>query len=119
MVESSNWVKKNTMPRSPSITILTRWLFTLADAKTAEPVAAPEITVTPAGKDALTLKAVPQKGDPEGKASKFELVSKDVVHELMETGSVHGELRITIGDKSYTGPIDYHLDDHEHDEKKK
>lgn len=92
------------------------------DAKTAEPIAATEITVTPAGKDALTLKAAPQPGDPEGKASKFVFVSDEVVHELLEAGFVHGELKITIGDKPYTGDIDYHMPgsehkDHDHDAK--
>lgn len=91
------------------------------DAKTAEPIAATEVKVTPEGKDALTLKAAPQKDDPEGKASKFELVDDDVVHQLMDAGFVHGDLAITIGDKPYKGHIDYHLDGsvhHDHDEKK-
>lgn len=92
------------------------------DAKTAEPVAATELTVKPEGKDALTLKAAPQTGDPEGKASKFELNNGDVVHELMEAGFIHGDLQITIADKPYSGHIDYHLDgsdhhDHDHDHK--
>lgn len=92
------------------------------DAKTGEPVAATEITVTPEGKDALTLKAAPQKDDPEGKASKFELVDDALVHTLIEAGFVHGKLRITIADKQYLGDIDYHLEGsahHDHDDDKK
>ena len=87
------------------------------DAKTAEAVSATEITITPEGKDAITLKAAPQQGDAEGKTSKFELINDDLVHELMEAGFVHGDLRITIADKPYLGHIDYHLDgsDHDHD----
>lgn len=92
------------------------------DAKTAEPVDAQEITVTPEGKTALTLKAAPQKGDPDGKASKFELVDNGVVHDLMDAGFVHGDLSIKIGENSFTGHIDYHMDgsdhhDHDHDKK--
>lgn len=88
------------------------------DAKTAVPVEATEMTITPEGKDSLTLKAAAQKDDPEGKASKFELSSDDVVHTLMDAGFLHGELRITIADKPYIGHIDYHLDGsahHDHD----
>lgn len=92
------------------------------DAKTAQPIAATEVKVTPEGKDPLTLKAAAQKDDPEGKVSKFELVNDDVVHQLMDAGFIHGDLAITIADKPYTGHIDYHLDgsDHhdDHDEKK-
>jgi hypothetical protein len=98
-------------------------LFVLGkDAKTAEPIAAPEVKITPEGKTELVLKAVPQPGEPEGKASKFELVSDDVVHDLLHAGFLHGELRITIADKPYIGHIDYHMDggdhDHDHEEKK-
>lgn len=92
------------------------------DGKTAELVTEKEITITPEGKEALTLKAAPQKDEAEGKTSKFELVNDDLVHELMEAGFLHGDLRITINDKKYVGHIDYHLDgsdhDHDHAEKK-
>lgn len=93
------------------------------DAKTPEQVAATEVSVAPAGdgKEPLTLKAAPQKGDAEGKTSKFELKNEDVVHALLKEGMLHGKLRITIADKPYIGDIDYHLDGsdhHDHDEKK-
>ena len=93
------------------------------DAKTAEPVATADLSIALEGKDALTLKAAPQEKDGEGKASKFALVDHDLVHTLMDTGFLHGDLRITIGDKPYLGHIDYHLDGsshegHDHDEKK-
>jgi hypothetical protein len=93
------------------------------DAKTAEPVAASELSIALEGKDALVLKATPQESDGEGKSSKFALVDHDLVHTLMDTGFLHGDLRITIGDKPYLGHIDYHLDGsshegHDHDEKK-
>ena len=93
------------------------------DAKTAEQVAAGEISITPEGKESLALKAAPQKGDGDGKASKFQIVDEALVHELLDAGFLHGELRITIGEKPYLGHIDYHLDasshdDHDHGEKK-
>ena len=92
------------------------------DAKTAAPTAATEITVAAEGKDAVTLKAVPQEGDGEGKASRFELIDEKLVHDILDAKFLHGDLRITIGDKPYSGHIDMHLDDvhHEHkDEAKK
>lgn len=92
------------------------------DAKTPELVTATEITATPEGKEAVTLKATPQAGEAEGKTSKFAVENDDLVHALVEAKFVHGDLRITIGDKPYVGHIDYHLDgsdhDHDHDEKK-
>lgn len=92
------------------------------DAKTAEPVAATEITIAREGKDALTLKATPEASDGEGKASKFAIVDHDLVHAVMDEGFMHGDLRITIADKPYIGHIDYHLDGsshegHDHDKK--
>lgn len=89
------------------------------DAKTAEAIPAADLTVTPEGKDAVTLKAAPQPGDAEGKASKFSVENDDLVHAWQEAGFVHGKLRVTIGDKPYVGDIDYHMDgDHDHDHAK-
>lgn len=89
------------------------------DAKTPEAVAGTEITMTPEGKDALTLKAAPQTGDAEGKASKFELVDDALVHALLDAGFLHGDLRITIGEKPFLGHVDYHLDGGHHDHAEK
>jgi hypothetical protein len=91
------------------------------DAKTAVPVAAPEVSVALAGKDPVTLKASAQPDDGEGKASKFTIVDRDFVHKIMDEGVMHGDLRITIEDKPYRGEIDYHLDGsaHEHHDEKK
>ena len=98
------------------------------DAKTDELVAEKEITIALEGKTPLTLKAVPKPDAADGKTSKFELVDHDLVHELMDAGFLHGDLRITIAEKPYIGHIDYHLngsshddhghDGHAHDEKK-
>jgi len=90
------------------------------DAKTAATTTAKEVTLTPKGKDALKLTAKPQAGDGEGKTSQFELVDDKIVHELMDAGFIHGVLRVTIGDKPYTGDVDYHLDgDHDHKDEAK
>jgi hypothetical protein len=87
------------------------------DAKTAEPTAATEITLALEGKDAVTLKAVPQEGDGEGKASKFELVDEKVVHDLLDAKMIHGELQLAIGGTPYSGHVHYHLDDIHHEHK--
>ena len=92
------------------------------DAKTPELVTATEVTVTPEGKDAVTLKAAPQEGEADGKTSKFAVENEDLVHALEEAKFVHGDLRIVINEKNFVGHIDYHMDgsdhDHDHDEKK-
>lgn len=87
------------------------------DAKSAEPITAADLAIALPGKDPLTLKAAPQKGDGEGKASVFELNDDAVVHMLMDAKAIHGKLNVTIADKPYTGEIDYHLDDEAHDHK--
>jgi len=90
------------------------------DAKTATPITAKEVTLTPEGKEALTLKAAPQEGDGEGKSSKFELIDDGVVHGLLDAGMIHGQLKLSIEDKPFSGHVDYHLDDvhHEHKDEK-
>ena len=87
------------------------------DAKTAEAVGATDLTITPGGKPALTLKATPLKTDGDGKASVFELIDDDVVHALLDAKFIHGQLRITIVGKPYSGEVDYHLDGAPHDHK--
>lgn len=85
------------------------------DAKTAVPVAQTELTLTPEGKEALTLKAAPQAGDGDGKSSKFHLEDEKVVHEVIEAGFLHGDLRVTVGEANFVGHVDLHLDGKEHD----
>lgn len=87
------------------------------DAKTAVPTAATEITVAAEGKGAVTLKAAPQEADGEGKASRFELIDEKLVHDILDAKFLHGEVRITIGDKPYSGHIDMHLDGVHHEHK--
>jgi hypothetical protein len=87
------------------------------DAKTASPIAAKEVLITPEEKKALTLKAVPLEGEGEEKSSRFELVDEAAVHSLLDAGMIHGNLNVKIGDKPYSGHIDYHLDGVHHDHK--
>lgn len=87
------------------------------DAKTAEPTSATEVIVAIEGKDAVTLKAAPQEGDGEGKSSRFELVDEKLVDAILDAKFLHGDLRIAIGDKPYSGHIDMHLDDVQHEHK--
>jgi hypothetical protein len=46
-------------------------------------------------------------------------VDEAVVHKLLDDKAIHGMLRVTIGDKPFTGEIDYHLDDVKHEHKDK
>jgi hypothetical protein len=69
------------------------------------------------GKEALKLKAAPQKTDGEGKSSVFELIDDGVVHTLMDAKAIHGKLQVSIGGKPFTGEIDYHIDGSAHDHK--
>lgn len=86
------------------------------DAKSASPIAATEVTVGLGGDKSATLKAAPQAGDGEGKASKFELADEKVVHDLLDAGFLHGSLKVKIGEKAYEGHIDAHFEhDHDHD----
>lgn len=94
------------------------WVYVLGkDAKTPAPIAAPELTLAPEGKDALTLKAAPQDGDAEGKSSKFELVDNAAVHGFLDAGLIHADLSVKIGDKVFKGHVDYHLEDEHHEHK--
>lgn len=94
---------------------LTVYMFG-SDAKTAAPIAATELAV--AGDKSLTLKAVPQEGDGDGKASKFELVDEVLVGPIAKDGFLHGDLKLEIDGKPYRGEIDYHFDGSSHDDKK-
>ncbi len=87
------------------------------DAKTAAPTTASELVIAPEGKEAWTLKPLPQAGDGDGKSSRFELIDDKVIHDLLDAKFVHGDLRITIGDKPYTGHLDMHLDEVKHEHK--
>lgn len=88
------------------------------DAKTATAIAATEATVMTEGNQSLTLKAAPQKGDADGKASKFELTDEAAVDALVKAKSLHGDLQIEIDGKPFRGHIDAHFDGSSHDDHK-
>lgn len=89
------------------------------DAKTPTAIAATAVTVTPEGKPAWTLKAVPLESEKDGKSSRFELVDDGAVHTLMDAGFLHGSMSVKVGDETLEGHIDYHVEhaEHKHDEK--
>lgn len=82
------------------------------DAKTAATTTAVDITIAPEGKPAFTLK--PAEGQPEGMVSEFVLADEKVVHDLMDAGFIHGDLKVKIGGTPYNGHLDAHFD-HEHE----
>jgi hypothetical protein len=83
------------------------------DAKAAATTAAAELTITPEGGAALTLK--PAEGSPEGQHTEFVVVDEKAVHEIADSGFIHGTLAVKIGEKSYTAELDVHFHgDHEH-----
>jgi hypothetical protein len=86
------------------------------DAKTPAPIAASTVTVVNEAQVPLELKAVPQEGDAEGKASKFELVDEAAVKPIVDAGFLHGALQVEIAGKPYRGEIDAHFDGSTHEE---
>lgn len=85
------------------------------DAKTAATSDATELTVVmEGGKSSFVLK--PAEGQPEGMAAEFVLVDEKVVHDLLDAGFIHGELKIKIGGTPYNAHLDVHFhDDPDHD----
>lgn len=85
------------------------------DAKTAATTDATDLTiVSEDGKSSFALK--PAEGQPEGKASEFVLADEKVVHDLLDAGFIHGELKIKIGGTPYNGHLDVHFHgDHDDD----
>lgn len=64
------------------------------------------------------LKAQPQKGEAEGKSSRYSVKSHDLIHALHHKDA-SPILRLSIKGKTYTGKIDAAEHDHKHEEKKK
>ena len=88
-----------------------------SDAKTDVPTTATEVVVALEGKDPLTLKAAPQEGDGEGKSSRFELIDEKLIDAILDSKFLHGDLRISIGDKPFSGHIHTHLEEAHHEHK--
>lgn len=98
-----------------------------ADAKSAVPIEAKELTLEMPGKDAPvshTLAAAPQEGDGEGKSSRFEITSEDLIEAFHHDPKSVGKFKVSIGGKDFTGEIKHdhdheHDHDHKHDDAKK
>jgi hypothetical protein len=78
-----------------------------ADASTAHPIAATELTLSFAHGDEVEefkLAAVPVEGDAEGQASKFSLSSEDLLHELGEHKD-GAKLTFSVDGKDYSGTV--------------
>jgi hypothetical protein len=86
------------------------------DAKTAAAVAAAEIAIVTEDQKTLKLKAAPQDGDGEGKASKFELIDEASVGQVVSAGFLHGSLQIEVDGKPYRGDVDAHFDGGSHED---
>ena len=85
-----------------------------ADAKTAVPVEAKELSLEMPGKDAPVthaLAAAPQDGDGEGKSSRFEIKSEDLIEAFHHDPKSVGKFKVTLGGKEFTGEIKH---DHGH-----
>jgi hypothetical protein len=94
------------------------------DAKAAVAIDAKELALEMPGKDAPvthTLAAAPQDGDAEGKASRFEIQSEDLIEAFHHDPKTVGKFKVTLGGKEFTGEIKHDHDhgDHKHEEQKK
>ena len=85
-----------------------------ADAKTAVPIEAKELSLEMPGKDGPVthaLAAAPQDGDGEGKSSRFEIKSEDLIEAFHHDPKTVGKFKVTLGGKEFTGEIKH---SHEH-----
>ncbi len=84
------------------------------DAKAAVAIEAKELSLEMPGKDAPVthaLAAVPQDGDGEGKSSRFEIKSEDLIEAFHHDPKTVGKFKVSIGGKEFTGEIKH---SHEH-----
>jgi hypothetical protein len=94
------------------------------DAKATKAIETKSLTINVTEDEASSqfeLLAVPQRGDSDGKASYFEIVSEPlskVVSGKSDAKSVQAELRIPIGEREYVGFIEAvpHDHDYEHED---
>ena len=96
-----------------------------SDAKSAVPIDAKELILELPGKDAPvthTLAATPQDGDGEGKSSRFEITSDELIEAYHHDPKIVGKFKVTIGGKEFEGKLTHSHDhdhgDHKHDEAK-
>ena len=79
-------------------------------AKKQVPIDAKEVVVNVKheGKpEQFKLSAVPDKGDPQGKSSRFQIKDAEFFHHLEEKGT-EPKLSLRIAGKSFTGKIEHH-----------
>lgn len=79
-----------------------------ADAKTAVAIDAKEIPLEMPGKEAPVthaLAAAPQDGDGEGKSSRFEIKSEELVETFHDNPKTVGKFKVSINGKEFSGSI--------------
>ena len=84
------------------------------DAKAAVAIEAKELSLEMPGKDGPVthaLAAAPQDGDGEGKSSRFEIKSEDLIEAFHHDPKTVGKFKVTLGGKEFTGEIKH---SHEH-----
>ncbi len=92
-----------------------------ADAKTAVAVEAKEIVLELPGKDAAVTHALAAgPADADGKATRFEITSEELIETFHKDPKTVGKFKISIGGKDFEGEIkhDHGDHDHKHEEKK-
>lgn len=90
------------------------------DAKAAVAIEAKELSLEMPGKDAPvmhTLAAAPLDGEAEGKSSRFEIKSEDLIEAFHHDPKAVGKFKVNLGGKDFIGEIK-HSHDHGHDEAK-
>ena len=65
---------------------------------------------------ALTLMAVSQDGDEEGKASLFEIAGEEVPEQFNDLEELSGHFHVDIAGKEYVGDVAHDHDEHEEGE---
>ncbi len=91
------------------------------DAKSAVAIEAKELTVELPGKDAPvmhSLTAAPLDGEGEGKSSRFEITSDELIDAFHNDPKTVGKFKVAIGGKDFSGEIKHSHDDHGHDDHK-
>lgn len=95
------------------------------DAKANVAIEAKELSLELPGKDAAVthaLTAAPQDGDGEGKSSRFEIKSEELIEAFHHDPKTVGKFKVSINGKEFNGEIKHSHDhddhDHKHEEKK-
>lgn len=95
------------------------------DAKANVAIEAKELSLEMPGKDAAVthaLTAAPQDGDGEGKSSRFEIKSEELIEAFHHDPKTVGKFKVSINGKDFNGEIKHSHDhddhDHKHEEKK-